>query len=171
MAAPHARVVAQARPGRCTAPHENAKYFELSKRLLINPITPMGRTTHPMGLLLYCIRYPVKPFLALPSGFLLFRPTLSPQGLRGRSNSAQARTCALANHTFSHASITGRIRADSQKRDSRDQQPPSIRQQTPHPGQRCARTNLRAISRPSNRFLRMFAGRSANHARQAAISN
>ena len=130
----------------------------------------MGRTTRSMAILLYCIRYPVKPFLALPSGFLLrVLPSLSrpPRTARNRPQLvAVSRT-----HGFSHCSITGRIRADSQKLESRARQPLSIRKEPPRLGQRCARADGRAISRPSNRLLRRFAGHSAIRARQAAISD
>jgi tetratricopeptide (TPR) repeat protein len=37
----------------------------------------MGQTTRLMPPLLYCIRYPVKPFLPFPNGFLLRRPPAS----------------------------------------------------------------------------------------------
>jgi len=122
-----------------------------------------------MSRLLYCIRYPVKPFLACPSRFLLPWPT------RGARHLPQP-TCAAKNvafprtHAFSRAAITGRIRARSEKLDSRDRLPSSIRQERPRPAQLCTRVNRHVISSRSHRLLGMLVGRGAKHARQAAIS-
>ena len=129
----------------------------------------MGRTTHPMAILLYCIRYPVKPFLAPPSGFLLLRPRILCCAPEYSPHSHRA--SVSFNPTFSHRSITGRIKSDSQKLESSDQPLSPIRQEPPRPGKRCARANRRAISRPSNLLLRLFASHSAIRARRAAISD
>ena len=131
----------------------------------------MGRTTHPMPLLLYCIRYPVKPFLASSSRFLLSAIPLFRLRPPAHSISAQGSIGVLRTHAFSRAPITGRIRADSEKLDSRDQQPFSTSQERPHRAHRCARANGRVISRRSDRFLRMLVACSAILSRQAAISD
>jgi len=125
-----------------------------------------------MASLLYCIRYPVKPFLVPPSGFLLLRslvPSLRPR-VRPASPPPHLASVSFI-HSFSHRSITGRIRARSKKLESRDQPLSSIRQGPPRPAQRCARADRCVISCRANRLLHMSASHSANRARQPAISD
>ena len=131
----------------------------------------MGRTTHSMAILLYCIRYPVKPFLAPPSGFLLFPPLVLRYSPEYSPHPPPHLVGVSRTHGFSHRSITGRIKSDSQKLESSDQPLSPIRQEPPRPGKRSGRANRRAISRPSNLLLRLFASHSAIRARQAAISD
>ena len=77
------------------------------------PITPMGQNNRSMALLLYCIRYPVKPFLTQPNTFLLvssetrLKPTARP------TNNPFPALRAFRAPTFPQRRNAGRIGAGS----------------------------------------------------------
>lgn len=123
-----------------------------------------------MASLLYCIRYPVKPFLASPNGFLLgsANPNRQPDPTHS-SFAPRGFPIVPCTDDFSRAAITGRIRSISFKIESSVGQTPSIRHVYQRAKQRCSAANARDLTGGSNRDLRLFISDSANISRQATI--